>query len=65
VADTTPAVADIAARRSNIWWLLSRLVANIRAGGSDKWGRAPMPPQTELSDADTRALARWILALAR
>lgn len=39
------------------------LVANIRAGGNNKWGSAPMPPQDALSDADTQALARWILSL--
>jgi cytochrome c len=41
------------------------LVASIRSGGSGKWGPAPMPAQTALSDADTLALARWILSLAR
>lgn len=41
------------------------VMASIRAGGSGKWGNAPMPSQETLSEADTRALARWILSLAR
>lgn len=60
-----PAYQAIARRYQGRKDAEAALVANIRVGGSGKWGPAPMPPQDALSDADTRALARWILSLAR
>lgn len=38
------------------------LGARIKSGGSGHWGEIAMPPQAQLSDADTRILAAWILA---
>ncbi|MDE2201548.1 MAG: cytochrome C [Burkholderiaceae bacterium] len=38
------------------------LAARIRSGGTGKWGQLEMPPQTNLSAADARVLAEWILA---
>jgi cytochrome c len=40
------------------------LAASIKAGGSGKWGQIPMPAQN-LSDADLKTLAKWILAGAK
>ena len=37
------------------------LVKSIKAGGSGKWGAVPMPAQPNLSDADAKTLAAWIL----
>lgn len=37
------------------------LGARIKSGGSGKWGQLEMPAQANLSDADTRLLAEWIL----
>ena len=36
------------------------LIANIKTGGSGKWGLVPMPPQTTLSDARAKTLAKRI-----
>jgi len=41
------------------------VIKNIKAGGSGKWGPIPMPPQTQLSDADAKALAVWVLGGAK
>ncbi len=41
------------------------LAKSIQAGGVGKWGPSPMPPQTNLSDADAKTLAAWILAGAK
>ena len=38
----------------------AELAKSIKAGGSGKWGPIPMPPQSQLSDADATALATWI-----
>jgi len=41
------------------------LSAKIKAGGSGVWGAVPMPAQTQLSDADAKAMAEWIAAGAK
>lgn len=41
------------------------VTASIKKGGSGKWGAVPMPPQAALSDADAKALAKWILSTAK
>jgi cytochrome c len=38
------------------------LTKSILAGGAGKWGPVPMPAQPNLSDADAKTLAAWILA---
>lgn len=39
------------------------LAAKIRRGGSGVWGRDVMPPQPQVSAADARTLARYILSV--
>ncbi len=39
------------------------LAGAIRQGGRGRWGAIPMPAQPQVSQADARALAEWILAL--
>ena len=41
------------------------LAKSIKAGGSGKWGPVPMPAQAQLSDADAKTLAVWILGGAK
>ena len=41
------------------------LASSIKAGGTGKWGQIPMPPQPNLSDADAKTLATWILGGAK
>jgi cytochrome c len=60
-----PAYQDVARRYKGRKDAEATVAANIRKGGVGKWGQVPMPAQTTLSDADTQALARWILGLAR
>jgi cytochrome c len=44
---------------------VAKLAASIRAGGSGKWGPVPMPAQPNLSEADAKALAEWIMGGAK
>ena len=60
-----PAYQDVAAKYKGQKDAEAALVASIKKGGSGKWGAAPMPPQVQLSDADAKALAQWILGLAK
>ncbi|KIQ31517.1 hypothetical protein RT97_15205 [Variovorax paradoxus] len=38
-----------------------QLAARIKSGGSGLWGSLPMPPQSQVPDADLKALAGWVL----
>jgi cytochrome c len=38
------------------------LATSIKKGGAGKWGPIPMPAQPQLSDADAKNLAAWILS---
>ena|SRR5690606_3883413 len=37
----------------------------IRNGSRGQWGAIPMPAQTQVSEADAKKLAQWILSLNR
>ena len=37
------------------------VATSIRLGGSGRWGAMPMPPQPQVTEAESRALAQWIL----
>jgi cytochrome c551/c552 len=56
-----PAYHDVAAKYSGDRNARSKIEANIRAGGTGKWGAVPMPPFPNLSPADLQALADFVL----
>jgi cytochrome c len=58
-----PAFKDVAKKYRKVKEAQKQLEANIKAGGSGKWGQIPMPAQAQLSAKDTTALASWILSL--
>lgn len=58
-----PAFRDIAAKYAGQANAESELSVSIKNGGAGKWGSMPMPPMSGLSDAQTNALAVYILAL--
>lgn len=39
------------------------LASAIRQGGRGRWGAVPMPAQPQVSEADAKRLAQWILTL--
>ena len=39
------------------------LARKIREGGVGVWGQMPMPPQSQVSEADAKLLAEYILSL--
>jgi cytochrome c len=41
------------------------LAQAIRNGGAGKWGEMAMPPQKQVSEADAKRLAAWILGGAK
>ncbi len=60
-----PAYQDVAKKYAGQTDAEATLAKNIKAGGSGKWGPIPMPPQAQLSDADAKALATWVLGGAK
>ena len=60
-----PAYQDVAKKYVGQADAEATVAKNIKAGGSGKWGPIPMPPQTQLNDADAKALAAWVLGGAK
>lgn len=60
-----PAFQDVAKKYAGQADAEANVAKSIKAGGSGKWGPVPMPPQAQLSDADTKTLAAWILGGAK
>ena len=60
-----PAYQDVAKKYAGQADAEAIVAKHIKAGGSGKWGPIPMPPQTQLSDADAKALAVWVLGGAK
>ncbi len=58
-----PSFQDIAKKNAGV--SADALAANIKKGGSGKYGPVPMPAQANLSDADAKTLAAWIMAGAK
>lgn len=60
-----PSYKDVAAKYASDKDAVSKLTASIRAGGAGKWGAVPMPAQPNLSEADAKTLATWVLGGAK
>ena len=56
-----PAFKDIAAHYKEQKGAVDLLAVKILKGGSGVWGTVPMPANTQVSDADARKLAAWVL----
>lgn len=58
-----PAWKDVAAKYRGDAGAEARLMDKIAKGGSGVWGSIAMPPNPKLSEADRRALAKFVLSL--
>ncbi len=58
-----PAYRDIAAKYKSDADALSKIDLQIHKGGSGKWGPVIMPPFPQMTAAETKVLAEWILGL--
>jgi cytochrome c len=56
-----PTWSAIAAKYGDGSLTPEQIAASIRTGGTGKWGRTPMPPQPQVTQADLLALSTWIL----
>lgn len=60
-----PAFQEVAKKHAGEKDAPAKLAEAIRKGGSGKYGAVPMPPQPNLSEADAKLLAEWVLGGAK
>lgn len=60
-----PAYQEVAKKYTGNKEASATVLKSIREGGTGKWGQIPMPAQPNLSEADAKALAAWILGGAK
>ena len=57
-----PAFKDVAARYKGNAGAVDLLATKIRKGGAGVWGPVPMPANNQVSEAEAKTLANWVLA---
>ena len=57
-----PSYKDVAAKYAGQKDAADKLAAKIMKGGSGVWGPVPMPANPQVSDAEAKQLAAWVLA---
>jgi cytochrome c len=60
-----PAYVDVAAKYKGDKDALAKLTDKVKKGGVGVWGQIPMPPNTQVPDADIKELVTWILTLKK
>jgi cytochrome c len=58
-----PSYKEVAAKYRNDKGAEAKLVDKVKKGGVGVWGQVMMPPNGAVSDADVKALVKWILSL--
>ncbi|MFN9726716.1 c-type cytochrome [Acidovorax sp.] len=56
-----PSYKDVAAKYAGQKDAADKLAVKIIKGGSGVWGAVPMPANAQVSEADAKKLAAWIL----
>lgn len=60
-----PGFAEVAAKYAGQPDAEVKLIVSIKAGGAGKWGPIPMPASSNVSDADIKTLAAWVLSTCK
>jgi cytochrome c len=58
-----PAFKDVATKYAGDKTAADKLATKIQKGGAGVWGPVPMPANTQVSDADAKKLAAWVLTI--
>ena len=58
-----PALKDIAAKYKDDAGAEAKLAEKVTKGSTGVWGPVPMPPNSHVSEANTKTLVQWILSL--
>ena len=57
-----PAYKDVAAKYAGQKDAAATLATKIQKGGVGVWGQVPMPPNPQVSEAEAKTLAEWVLS---
>ena len=57
-----PSYKEVAAKYANDKDAVAKLSKKVREGGSGVWGTMPMPPNAQVSAAESETLVKWILS---
>ena len=57
-----PAYKDVAAKYRGDKGAEAKLFEKVKKGGAGVWGQVPMPPNSNVPDADIKALVHWVLS---
>ena len=57
-----PSYKDVAAKYKDDKGAVDKLASKIRAGGVGVWGQVPMPANTQVSEAEAKTFASWVLS---
>ena len=57
-----PAYREVAAKYKGDKAAVDKLATKILKGGSGVWGAIPMPANPQVSDAEAKKLAAWVLS---
>jgi cytochrome c len=58
-----PAYKDVAAKYAGQKDAADKLSQKIQKGGVGVWGQIPMPANPQVSDAEAKQLANWVLSV--
>ncbi|PUE48873.1 cytochrome C' [Limnohabitans sp. 2KL-1] len=58
-----PGFKDVAAKYKGDKTAADKLASKIIKGGSGVWGAVPMPANPQVSEADAKKLAAWVLSV--
>jgi len=58
-----PSYKDVSAKYAGQAGAADKLAVKIQKGGSGVWGPVPMPANAQVSDAEAKKLAAWILTI--
>lgn len=57
-----PSYRDVAARYASDKSAVDKLAAKIVKGGAGVWGPVPMPSNPQVSEAEAKRLAAWVMS---
>jgi len=58
-----PSYKDVAAKYAGDKTAVDKLATKIQKGGAGVWGPVPMPANPQVSDAEAKKLAAWVLTV--
>jgi cytochrome c len=58
-----PAYKEVAAKYAGQKDAADKLAVKISKGGSGVWGAVPMPANPQVTEAEAKQLAQWVLSL--